>query len=163
MARPHIAPDTITAHLPRSDRRASAEELTDGRWIVAGRHALILVDEDAVVDSGLWYEIQKARWDAETRQFVAVWVDPARAPLVVTTTTDDPDNFMLDVSAKVDHARVVQKVATAANGTVVTAAVRRGESGELFSTLVADGPLDEQGNALAAALEREVREGVGLE
>lgn len=163
MARPHVLPDTLIAHLPRSDRRASAEELADGRWIVAGRHALILLDEGGVVDSGLWYEIQKARWDGETRQFGAQWVDPARPALEVTTLTDDPDSFMLDVSEKVNHARVVQKVATASNGTVITAAVRRGESGELFSTLVADGPLDASGDALAAALEREVREGVGLE
>lgn len=163
MARRHSAPEAIAAHLPVSDRRSSAEELTDGRWVVAGRHALILLDEGGVVDSGMWYEIQRARWNGETRQLVVLWVDPARRPLAVTTVTDDPDNFMLDVSAKVDHARVVQKVATTPSGTVVTAAVRRGESGELFSTLVADGPLDEEGRGLADALEREVREGVGLE
>jgi hypothetical protein len=70
---------------------------------------------------------------------------------------------MAEVSANVTHALVVQKTAVTGSGTRITASVRRREDGRLFSALVADGPLDEPGQSAADALEREVREGVGLD
>jgi hypothetical protein len=156
-------PDPLTHFLPRSDRRAAAEELTDARWLVAGKYAVILVGEGGVEDSGMWYEVQSARWDSGTRDLTVVWVDPARPPLVVRTVSTDPATFMTDVSEKVNHSLVVQKAALTSGGTTVVAAVRRRDDGQLFSTLVADGPLDEGGRQLADALEREVRDGVGLD
>lgn len=156
-------PDNLTGFLPRSDHRASAEELTDGRWLVAGKYAVILVGEGGVEDSGMWYEVQNSRWDSGTRDLTVAWVDPGRPPLVVRTRSTDPGTFMADVSVKVNHSLVVQKAARTDAGTTVVAAVRRRDDGQLFSTLVADGPLDEGGRQLADALEREVRDGVGLD
>ncbi|MDN6429834.1 MAG: hypothetical protein L0K65_05800 [Actinomyces sp.] len=162
MAAAHTVPDHLSHFLPRSDRRATAEELGDGRWLVAGRHAVVVVGEEGVVDSGMWYEVQHVRWDSASRDLTLTWVDPGRPPLVVRMLTTDPAAFMGEVTGKVTHSLVVQKSAVV-GGTTVTAAVRRRDDGALFSTLVADGPLDEGGRQLADALESEVRDGVGLD
>lgn len=159
----HTVPDSMAPFLPRSDRRADAEELVGGRWVVAGKYAVILVGEGGVEDSGMWYEVQRVRWDAASRGLTVTWVDPARSPMVVRTVSSDPGAFMALVTERVNHSLVVQKAALTAEGTTVVAAVRRRDDGQLFSTLVADGPLDEDGRRLADALEREVRDGVGLD
>lgn len=161
--RAHHVPAELIRFLPEGDERASGEELEDGRWLVAGRYALILVGAHGVEDSGMWYEVQYVRWEGQTRRCVVVWVDPARAGLSVRTASADPRRFMAEVAEHVNHALVASKAVELASGTRITAQVRRREDGELFSTLVADGPLDAAGERRADALEREVRESVGLE
>jgi len=149
--------------VPAQDARASAVALEDGRWVVAGRDAFLVVAAGGVSDSAMWYQIQHMRWTGETRTLTVNWVDPGRPPLAARTVSEDPQDFMADVSAKVTHALVVQKVLTTSTGTRVTAAVRRREDGQLFSTLVADGPLSPADHRRADQLERTVREDVGLD
>ncbi len=156
-------PDELVPFVPARDARASAEELEDGRWVVAGRDALMVVTPLGVSISAMWYQIQYMRWSGETRMLTVDWVDPGRQRLAARTLTEDPQDFMADVSAKVTHALVVQKVLVTDAGTRVTAAVRRREDGELFSTLVADGPLSADDRRRADQLEATVREGVGLD
>ncbi len=163
MAKRPTLPDGLVAFVPAEDARASAEELADGRWVVAGRDALLVVAADGVAELAMWYQIQHVRWDGQTRLLTIDWVDPSRPSLAARTATDDPQGFMADVSAKVTHALVVQKVWVADSGTRVTASVRRREDGGLFSTLVADGPLSDADRRRADRLEQEVREGVGLD
>ncbi len=163
MAKQSRVPDALVRFLPRGDHRAQALAVDHDRWLVAARYALILVGAEGVEDSGMWYEVQHVRWEGETQLLRVAWVDPGRTPLEVRTETTEPSDFMADVTAKVTHALVVQKTAITDIGTRVTASVRRREDDELFSTLVADGPLDAQGKTLADELERTVREGVGLE
>ncbi|MDC4232751.1 hypothetical protein M3T53_03340 [Actinomyces sp. B33] len=161
-------PAAVTAVLPDSDRRAPAEPLEDGRWLVAGSYALIVVDDPgdgpaAVVDSAMWYEVASARWEAATRRFSCAWVDPARTGLVGVTRSADPAAFMGAVAEGVDRSLVVRQEARADNGTRITGWVRRREDGALFSVLTADGPLDGPAQTLADRLEAQVRDDVGLD
>lgn len=160
--RAHHVPAPLRRFLPDGDGRAPAERLADGRYLVAGSYALILLAADGVQDAGMWYEVQYARWEAATRTCTVVWVDPARPRLAVRTSSRDARRFMREVAEHVNHALVATSSVRLEGGTRVTAQVRRREDGELFSTLVADGPLDAAGEARADALEREVRESVGL-
>jgi hypothetical protein len=163
MAKRPSLPPKLSRFLSGPQSLGPAEELSDGSWAVAGRDALVVVGPGGVTDSAMWYQVQYARWDAATRELTIVWVDPARPPLTATTVSEDPSGFMAEVSANVTHALVIQKTAVTGSGTRITASVRRREDGRLFSALVADGPLDEAGQSAADALEREVREGVGLD
>lgn len=156
-------PSAISQHLPSFDRSAPAAEVEGGRWVVAGRHALILVSEEAVQDSGMWYEVQAARWNAEDATLHVLWVDPQRPEWHFVTTVEDPSDFMRAMTEAVDHSMVMHKQITVENGTKVVAQIRRREDGHLFSILVADGALNEEGQAQADALERRLREGVGLD
>lgn len=163
MATHGTLPQELASLLPSAQARASAEELEGDRWIVAGDDALVVVGPQGVSDTAMWYQVQYVRWQADTRRLLVVWVDPQRTPLVARTASDDLADFMADVTVRVTHALVVQKTVTTDSGTRITAAVRRREDGALFSTLVADGPLDAAGRERADALEREVRDGVGLD
>ena len=71
--------------------------------------------------------------------------------------------FMEDLSEKVNRTQVVVRNVTAPSGTVITGQIRRREDGELFSVLSANGPLDDEGIAMAQPFERQLRESVGLE
>ena len=156
-------PLAVTQHLPSFDRSAPASEIEGERWVVAGRHALILVGEQGVQDSGMWYEVQAARWNAEDATLRIMWVDPQRPSWELVTVTEDPADFMRAMTEAVDHSMVMHQQIHVEAGTTVTAQIRRREDGHLFSILVADGPLDQEGQAQADALERRLREGVGLD
>ena len=163
MSSPRPLPASASALLPLSDRSAPAEELADGSWAVAGRHAFIIVAEDAVKDSGMWYEVAAVKWTGEDRVLALEWMDPARRPVRVATVSTDPRVFMRTISERVDHSIVVHKSATLSNGTRVIAWIRRREDDRLFSVLTAHGPLDEAAEREAARFEAEVRDSVGLD
>lgn len=156
-------PDSVIALLPPSDKRAPALALADGGWIVAGAHAFARIDEGGVIEAGMWYETQAARWEGKSRQFTLKWVDPAREPVAVVTGGEDPAAFMAAVRERIERTMVVLKSGEAPNGTTVVAQVRRGANGGLFSVLTADGPLGEADRVFAERMERDVREGVGLD
>lgn len=46
--------------VPAGDANSPHIELSDSRVLVSGHFALILIEKDHVVDSGMWYEIQNA-------------------------------------------------------------------------------------------------------
>ena len=142
--------------VPTGDANSPHIELSDSRILVSGRFALILIEEDHVVDSGMWYEIQNARWNGEKQELRVTWVDPSRAPLTLKSSDSSMRPFMEDLSEKVNRTQVVVRNVTAPSGTVITGQIRRREDGELFSVLSANGPL-------AQTCERQLRERVGLE
>ena len=148
---------------PAGDANSPHIKLSDSRILVSGHFALILIEEDHVVDSGMWYEIQNARWNGEKQELRVTWVDPSRAPLIVHSSDSSMRPFMEDLSEKVNRTQVVVRNITAHSGTVFTGQIRRREDGELFSVLAANGPLDDEGIAMAQSFERQLRESVGLE
>lgn len=160
---PKQIPADIRSLLPSGDGRAPAEELAPGGWIVAGTHAIILADEERIVDSGMWYEVATAKWDAQDRMLRVEWIDPAREPIRVETVSKDPRALMRTIADRVDHSIVVHKSTKASNGTRIVVWIRRREDDELFSVLTAYGPLDEAGEEEAARFEKQLREGVGLD
>lgn len=160
---PNLIPAEISVLLPEGDRRAPAEELESGAWIIAGRYAIILADKESVLDSGMWYEIATAKWSAGERVLSVEWMDPARTPIHVETVSKDPRVFMRILSERVNHSIVVHKSITVSNGTKITVWIRRREDDQLFSVLAAYGPLNEACEREAARFEHQLREGVGLD
>ena len=108
-----------------------------------------------------WYDVARARWEAEGELFALEWVDPSRCPLT-GRTEGDPEQFMRHAGEYVDRSIVLHTQCQADNGTTITAWVRRGGRG-LFSVLTASGPLDAAGHRAADALEAGAREAVGLD
>ena len=141
---------------------AQAEPAADSKWLVATSSQLVCVDANGVEHVGYWCEIQNATWEAKTRTLTVTHVDPQQPQFNAVTTNDDPRHFMGIVREGVNHAVVAQRRATCDNDTVVMASVRRGPEGELFSMVVAYGPLTADGEQLATDLENQVREDAGL-
>ena len=169
-------PDSLTAALPSRERRSPALALADGRWLAAARAGLYVFPAPSPSEAGAgsgeaadaagpalfpWYDVARARWEAEGELFALEWVDPSRSPLT-GRTEGDPEQFMRHAGEYVDRSIVLHTQCQADNGTTITAWVRRGGHG-LFSVLTASGPLDAAGRRAADALEAGAREAVGLD
>lgn len=161
-------PDSLSSALPSRERRSPGLELEDGRWMVAAKSGLYVFGAEASSTDGEptpevfpWYDVARARWEAEGSLFALEWVDPAHTPLT-GRGVGDPENFMRHASEYVNRSIVLHSQVEVGNGTTVTAWVRRGPDG-LFSILTADGALDEAGQREAVALEARVRDAVGLD
>ena len=161
-------PDSLTSALPSRERRSPGLELQDGRWMVAAKSGLYVFGAEVSSneagpspDRFPWYDVARARWEAEGELFALEWVDPAHTPLA-GRTEGDPSDFMRHASEYVNRSIVLHSQVETSNGTTVTAWVRRGPDG-LFSVLTADGALDEAGQREAVALEARVRDAVGLD
>ena len=157
-------PQDLRSFLPSTDAARPAELLDDGRWIVAGTYALIVVSSQGVVDSGMWYEVQTIRWEGERRRAIISWVDPQRLPLVVHTVSEDLASWMQIVTARVERTQVLARsLRDEITGTSIVVQIRRREDGALFSVVTASGALSPEGEASAFACERILREEVGLD
>lgn len=167
-------PDSLITALPARERRSPGLALADGRWLAAAQAGLYVFPSPAAAEEGSggstgrneparfpWYDVARARWEADGQLFALEWVDPSRRPLT-GKTEGDPAQFMRHASEYVNHSIVLHTQVEAPGGTTITAWVRRGEEG-LFSVLTADGPLDAAGRRAADALEASVREAVGLD
>ena len=161
-------PDSLACALSSRERRSPGLELQDGRWMVAAKSGLYVFGAEASSTDGEltpevfpWYDVARARWEAEGSLFALEWVDPAHTPLT-GRGVGDPEDFMRHASEYVNRSIVLHSQVEASNGTTVTAWVRRGPDG-LFSVLTADGALDEAGQREAVALEARVRDAVGLD
>ena len=161
-------PDSLACALPSRERRSPGLELEDGRWMVAAKSGLYVFGAEASSTDGEltpevfpWYDVARARWEAEGSLFALEWVDPAHTPLT-GRGVGDPEDFMRHASEYVNRSIVLHSQVEVGNGTTVTAWVRRGPNG-LFSVLTADGALDEAGQREAVALEARVRDAVGLD
>lgn len=148
--------------LSKVDKRRPATELEDGSWLLLAKLGPVVVTEDETKFIGHWHEIQHAVWESQTRMLIVRWVDPTREPWHGVTVARDAHKFMSQLEEFVEYAIVSSQRRTADNGTMISASIRRGADGQLFSTLVADGPLDEQGEQLARKIEANLRESVGL-
>ncbi len=161
-------PKSLASALPSRERRSPSLELQDGRWLAAAKSGLYVFgiqassgDETPTPEFFPWYDVARARWEAEGELFALEWVDPARTPLA-GRSQGDPDEFMRQVSEYVNRSIVMFAQADTDAGTTITAWVRRGPDG-LFSILTADGPLDAAAQRQADALEASVRDAVGLD
>ena len=164
-------PPTLANTLPPRDRRSPALALEDGRWLAATKPGLYAFSAPASSGDKAdapetpaffpWYDVARARWEAEGELFALEWVDPACTPLA-GRTAGDPSDFMRQTSEYVNHSIVMHAQTETDAGTTITAWVRRGPDG-LFSVLTADGPLGGTGQRAASALEASVREAVGLD
>ena len=166
-------PDSLSSALPTRERRSPGLKLEDGRWMAAAKSGLYVFGAEASSNESEkskgdatpqlfpWYDVARARWEAEGELFALEWVDPARTPLA-GRTAGDPSDFMRQTSEYVNHSIVMHAQTETDAGTTITAWVRRGPDG-LFSVLTADGPLGGTGQRAASALEASVREAVGLD
>ena len=161
-------PKSLASALPSRERRSPSLELQDERWLAAAKSGLYIFgaqassgDETPTPEFFPWYDVARARWEAEGELFALEWVDPARAALA-GRSQGDPDEFMRQVSEYVNRSIVMFAQADTDAGTTITAWVRRGPDG-LFSILTADGPLDAAAQRQADALEASVRDAVGLD
>lgn len=162
-------PKALTLSLPARERRSPSLELQDGRWLAAAKSGLYVFGAGASSDEKAqagyevfpWYDVARARWEAETELFALEWVDPAR-PVLAGRGEGHPSDFMRHTSEYVNRSIVVHAQVETEGGTTVTAWVRRGPDG-LFSILTANGPLDAAGQREADALEARVRDAVGLD
>nr|WP_295921738.1 hypothetical protein [uncultured Actinomyces sp.] len=166
-------PDSLSSALPTRERRSPGLKLEDGRWMAAAKSGLYVFGAEASSNESEkskgdatpqifpWYDVARARWEAEGELFALEWVDPARAALA-GRSQGDPDEFMRQVSEYVNRSIVLHSQVEVGNGTTITAWVRRGPDG-LFSILTADGPLDAAAQRQADALEASVRDAVGLD
>lgn len=175
-------PGSLIDALPVRERRSPGLALADGRWLAAARSGLYVFPAPSEEEAGSgeeegagsgeaargaepalfpWYDVARARWEAEGQLFALEWVDPSRRPLT-GRTEGDPEQFMRHAGEYIDRSIVLHTQSQADNGTTITAWVRRGGRG-LFSVLTADGPLDAAGHRAADALEARVREAVGLD
>ena len=93
-------PDSLACALPSRERRSPGLELQDGRWMVAAKSGLYVFGAEASSGDGVpspehfpWYDVARARWEAEGSLFALEWVDPAHTPLA-GRTEGDPSDFM---------------------------------------------------------------------
>ena len=161
-------PKSLASALPSRERRSPSLELQDERWLAAAKSGLYIFgaqassgDETPTPEFFPWYDVARARWEAEGELFALEWVDPARAALA-GRSQGGPDEFMRQVSEYVNRSIVMFAQTDTDAGTTITAWVRRGPDG-LFSILTADGPLDAAAQRQADALEASVRDAVGLD
>lgn len=163
MAKYATLPSDLHDLVPLGDGGQPAEQLDDGRWVVAGKHALILVDAASrnVIDSGLWHEVQFARWNAATRTLTVVWSEPEHPGFSAVTQTADAARLMEAITVRTERTILATRSVFTPSGTRISATVRRRPDGELFSVLVADGPLSDQeiarGEEIEASLRSELR------
>ena len=115
-------PDSLTAALPSRERRCPALALADGRWLAAARAGLYVFPAPSPSEAGAgsgeaadtagpalfpWYEVARARWEAEGELFALEWVDPSRRPLT-GRTEGDPEQFMRHAGEYVDRSIVLR-------------------------------------------------------
>lgn len=159
-----LLPRHLQDLLPSSDSSCPAEPLADGRWVVAGTYALILLGEGGVEDSGMWYEVQTVRWETSAQLLTVNWVDPQRSPWTLSVSSGDPARWMRAVTERVERTQVMARsLRDEVTGSSITVQIRRREDGVLFSVVTASGVLSDEGERAAAACERALREDVGLE
>ena len=148
--------------LPAHDKRAPFTDTEQGDRIVAGRHGLFFLENDQIVDAGMWYEVQYAKWDHVTRKLLIVWVEPDREPIFRVTTETEPKKFLRRLTSSVDKTIVASKSKSLSSGTKVSATARRRADGEVFTTVVIQGKTTPQAQTIADHLETELRQDLNL-
>ena len=172
-------PSHLAGLVPRSEQVLGAVPLDEEgrRWAVATAGSLVILDEDGVDATRTWDGVTRGTWDAEERTFPLELLHEAE-PLVLSVPERIPKagrdgdvmvaekDFAVALRQRIDAAIIHHVSETLPSGRRATASVRRRADGSLYS--VTDPPLGEDG-ALDAddvdallALERRVRDGVGL-
>ena len=174
-----VPPTRLIALVPGSEPVLGAVPLDRAgrRWAVATAQRLLVLDEDGIDAGHDWDGVNRGAWDAEARTFTLELLGGTE-PLTLTV----PDRirgagrdgelaveerpFAVALRQRITAAIIHQAGCALPSGRRATASVRRRADGSLYS--VTDPPLGEDG-ALDAddvdallALERRVRDGVGL-
>jgi len=152
----------VSNRLPAHDKRAPFTDTEEGERVVAGRHGLFFLKGDEVVDAGMWYEVQYAKWEHATRRLVVVWVEPNREPVIRITKETEPKKFLRRLTSSVDKTIVSSKSKTLPSGTIVSATARRRADGEVFTTTVIQGDINQSSEAVADKLEDALRQELNL-
>lgn len=155
-------PDSVVQSIPKDQRGGPVEKLRDGRYIIVGRNILMVADEERVVDSGFWHEVQYCAWDAASRRFLLVWSQPERDRVEGVTVTNDPEDLMRKITLRVDSTIVATRRFVTSTGVSVVATVRRRVDGELFSAVFVGGTISEADQEKAFGLEQSLRDELGL-
>lgn len=156
-------PSELHHLVPSGDGRQPAEPLEDGSYVVAGRRALIHLDQEGVIDSGLWHEVQFARWNADQKKLSIVWSQPDRAGISGVTVTEDAARLMEAITVRTERTILATRSFITSSGGRVSATVRRRPDGGLFSVLVADGDVTPADIEKGEELERTLRAELGME
>lgn len=155
-------PPAVLASVPEPQRGGPVEPLEDGRFLVVGRDLLMITDDQQLLDSGLWHEVQYASWDAEQRLFQLVWSQPGRPTISGQTVSGHPKELMETITDRVNNTIVATRRFVTADGVPVAASVRRRVDGELFSVVLASGEISEADQEKAYELEAGLREELGM-
>ncbi|MHB1064029.1 MAG: hypothetical protein ACYC1Z_05985 [Georgenia sp.] len=144
------------------ERALAGAELVDGTWAVATARALVICGVLGTARHP-WHEIMSGSWDGAAKQFTVTWVDGARRPLALTTRSDSVESFAATLRERVQSSVVHAETIEAPSGARLSAYIRRGDDGELFSQLTVSGSLrDAEDQRTADELERRARGAVGL-
>lgn len=155
-------PDSVVDSIPKDQRGGPFDKLRDGRYIIVGRNILMVADEERVIDSGFWHEVQYCAWDAASKRFLLVWSQPERERVEGITITDDPADLMRKITLRVDSTIVATRRFVTSAGISVVATVRRRIDGELFSAVFVGGAISDADQEKAFRLEQSLRDELGL-
>jgi hypothetical protein len=148
--------------LPDGDRVVAWADLTDG-WAVASRQALHIAPAGGPVRRRPWSDVDRASLDPETATLTIVWVEGPSDHLRLAD--DGPQPFPGALRERVQSSVVHSETVTVRGNGRVRVAVRRDESGGLFTQVIGDGQVDLRDPAVAAvvdAAEARVRDAAGL-
>ncbi|AEE46404.1 hypothetical protein [Cellulomonas fimi] len=157
------APERALLDLRPGDKVLVEAHLTDGRWAVATRRAVHLLEEGQVVRVP-WSDVDRGSLDPTTRVLTVTWVwgGTSRLPFAQDgASVAFTQTFRERVQQSVVHAVPV----TVPGGARVRLALRRDEEGEIFTQVLGDGTVDVEDPAVSAALdvaEAEARDAAGL-
>ncbi|GCE77870.1 hypothetical protein [Cellulomonas biazotea] len=157
------AADRARLDLRPGDKVLVEVRLADGRWAVATRRALHLLEDEQVARVP-WSDVDRGSLDPATRVLTVTWVWGASSRLPFeqdSTSVAFAQTFRERVQQSVVHAVPV----TVPGGARVRLALRRDEDGEIFTQVLGDGTVDVDDPAVSAALdvaEAEIRDAVGL-
>ncbi|WP_448629210.1 hypothetical protein [Cellulomonas soli] len=165
LRRRRTLPTEMTALLRLAPRDAvlTAVELTDGRWAVATRSGLHLL-EGTTSEQHAWSEVDRGSLDPQSRALTVHWVDGSTSTLPLGPDRAAP-RFAQVFRERVQQSVVHDRPVNLPGGRQVRVALRRDPGGELFTQVLGDGGVDLDDPAVASlvdAAEDQVRDAAGL-
>lgn len=145
-----------------SGRFLNATELSDDRYLIftsGGFHIVTSAGEMQV--NRPWTDVSAGRWSDDEQELTVTWVD--QAPPVVLDLQNAPKEIPITFRECVNYSVVAVRTRRIGEGKMVRAAVRRRETGEMFTQTTASGPGADLREVpdIVTDLEREVLEFIG--
>ncbi|MGN8245194.1 hypothetical protein ACTHAM_002310 [Cellulomonas soli] len=145
------------------DAVLTAVELTDGRWAVATRAGLQLIDRTSATRHA-WSDVDRGSLEPQARVLTVHWVDGTSSALPLPSDRHAP-RFAQVFRERVQQSVVHDRPVALPGGRQVRVALRRDPGGDLFTQVLGDGGVDLDDPAVAAlvdAAEDQVRDAAGL-
>lgn len=139
---------------------ALSAALTGERWLGVAVDRIVVVNAEDIELERPWTDTESATWNGKERRLTVRWVDGS-SPLVLDMAETSGFDAVTAVRERITASQVHVEILKTAAGDV-RAFVRRHPSGELFSQLVARGPLTDEEQAQADQLEMRARAAVGM-